>query len=106
MRGLVATTIALLLTTSGAQAGAYCEQTIKLAIVNNAGGIYFTTDKSCLNWCQINPDISQAQQDRMYSMLLTSASNCRKVTIYFDSATGCEALPVYSQPSTFLYPGL
>ena len=81
----------------------YCNGQKITAVILTDDNVYFTTDKSCPNWCRISPGLAENQRDRMYSMLLTAASVNRRLSFYFAEAQGCEAVPTYSTPTAVIY---
>lgn len=95
----------LFILSTPAYAASYCGDQKVSSVILSESGIFFTTDKSCPNWCTINQTLSDYQKDRMYSMLLTSASTGRHLIFYFEEATACEAVPVYAHPTNIIYPG-
>lgn len=83
-------------------AGAYCYDEKLTSVIVNSGGIYFTTDKSCPNWCEINSSWSAEVINRSYSMLLSAQAQNRVVRFYWEEhATTCAgAVPVYANPTS------
>lgn len=57
---LVCTT---LVSTSTAHADSYCSETVTQIIVKS-DAVYFTTSKSCPNWCELNPSWDATAVDR------------------------------------------
>src|SRR5438132_1056410 len=55
-----------------ASAGAYCygEHITQVVLIQES--IYFTTDVSCPNWCEVSPAWSATQQNRAYAGLLAA----------------------------------
>lgn len=87
---------------SQAQAG-YCYGQKVTAVILNDDSIFFTTDKSCPNWCRVAAGLAESQKDRMYSMLLTAAATNRLLTLNFTEAQACEVVPTYAAPAAIIY---
>jgi hypothetical protein len=83
----------------------YCTESV-VQVIENGDQVFFTTNKSCPNWCQVNPALSESARDRMFSLLLTAASGGRKISTYFDGVQACQAVPAYSSPVSIIYFGL
>lgn len=81
-------------------AGAYCTDEKITSLTMSGDSVYFTTDKSCSQWCKINPDWSEAAINRAYSMLMTAQSSDKGVRFYWNEhSVSCESvLPVYAMP--------
>jgi hypothetical protein len=102
MRKIFLSAAAALLCISTARAE-YCSGQKVTALILNDTSIYFTTDKSCPNWCRVAPGLAEKQQDRMYSMMLTAVSTGRTLTFFFTEAQACEAVPTLSSPTAIIY---
>ena len=102
--------LAFILVCSPATAFAgYCtDERITNVITSQDGatvGIYFTTNKSCANWCSVPTTWNAEAKARAYSMLLTSASTGRNLTFFWpQQATVCAPLPLYSVPDLIVFP--
>ena len=88
------------------KAGEYCYNETIGYLITTSTEIYFTTDKSCSGWCQVNASWSTDQKNRAYSQLALAHSTGRTITLFWPAAsTACESLPTYSVPAYFLVPG-
>lgn len=73
---------------SSAEAGEFCsnENVSQVIIEVGTGTVHFTTDRTCINWCQISSS-NQASADRSYSILLTALTSRRPATFYWGHHT-------------------
>jgi hypothetical protein len=75
-------------------AGAYCyAETINYLIVNGTQ-IFFTSNKSCPNWCEVGPGWTDAAKNRAYATMLASKHAGTTVTLYFNELTATCSGPV------------
>lgn len=85
---------------ANAYAAAWCwnEQVMQLLVSGEY--IHFTTDKSCPQWCRVDPNLSAEAQNRAYSTLLAAKSNGKKVSFnWAELSSECGgAVTVFSQP--------
>lgn len=84
---------------TAAHADVYCSEQITQVIVNSSGGVYFTTNETCPNWCQLNFSTSDAVKQG-YAMLL--AANAQGKTLMFEwgNLTSCSTPnSVYASPA-------
>lgn len=90
----------LFVISSTASAGAYCNNEKLTSIIVQGEQVYFTTDKSCPNWCQLDPTWSIDAFNRTYSMLLSAQAQKKEVRIYWrEHSVACEGpVPTYSKP--------
>lgn len=68
-------------------AGAYCYDEKLTSVIIASEGVYFTTDKSCPNWCRVNESWSEDAINRSYSMLLSAQAQiegCPFDLVFFD----------------------
>lgn len=87
-------------------AGEYCwSDKVTMVIVKN-GAIYFTSQKSCPNWCQVDPAWSVEGRNMAYSQLLTAKTTGGNITFYWnehEAGRPCQdKLPTYSKPSVLI----
>ncbi len=88
---------------SPSHAGDYCWNEKITQLILTGDDIFFTSEKSCLSWCRVNPAWSADAKNRAYATLLTARSTDRRVGFYFDSATvSCAAQVVSAWPSQIL----
>lgn len=79
-------------------AAVYCTETVQKAILHSNGNVYFTTDQTCQNWCQINWGTELKNRNAL-ALLLAAASSGRKVAFYWQSASSCGTQnPQYASP--------
>ncbi len=83
-----------------ANAGVYCPEAVTQAILHANGGVFFTSDATCPNWCQVNWG-TDAKNKNALAMLLTAVSSGQKVTFYWPNLTSCAATNVtYASPDS------
>lgn len=94
----------MIMAATSSQAGEYCwNESIQLLIMQG-DDIYFTTDKTCPNWCTLHPEWSQEARKRAYATLLTAKTTGTPVTFFWHQhSTACESpLPVHSYPGSII----
>ncbi|HSI50820.1 MAG TPA: hypothetical protein VLA61_21345 [Ideonella sp.] len=87
-------------------AGEYCWNENLALVITQGENIYFTTDKSCPNWCQVDPALSSDAKKRIFATLLTAKAMGRGVAMYWNEAPAgsqCAAVPAYSKPVTVAF---
>ena len=88
-----------------ASAGAYCygEHITQVVLIQES--IYFTTDVSCPNWCEVSPAWSATQQNRAYAGLLAAKLSGSGVSFYWnEQTTSCSPVePANSVPPTVVF---
>lgn len=102
----IALVTALLLLPATQAHAAYCfaEKIGQIVLVGDV--VYFTTDKTCPSWCEVNPTWSTDAKNRVYSMLLTAKTSNQLVSFHWPAATtACMALPTYARPDQVLLVG-
>ncbi len=83
---------------SATNAATHCTEAITRAILHAGGGIYFTSDKTCSNWCQINWGTSEKNKNG-YAMLLAAQTSARTITFYWPNVEACtEVNATYASP--------
>jgi hypothetical protein len=88
---------------SSAHAGEYCTQEKITQIITGSGMVFFTTDKSCPNWCQLPTAWSTDSINRSYSLMLSAFMSNRKVAFYWPTAaTACQVVSVNSSPDNVI----
>jgi redox-sensitive bicupin YhaK (pirin superfamily) len=81
-----------------AKAATHCTETITRAILHLNGNIYFTSDKTCPNWCQVNWGTSEKNKNA-FAMLLAAQTAARSITFYWPSVSECtEVNATYASP--------
>jgi len=93
-----------LFTFSGiANAGVSCIEKVTNAILHKNSNVYFKTDKTCNNWCQIKW-VGEGDKDRALSMLLTAKATDKPIGFYWGNINSCEAKNVtYESPDYMTY---
>lgn len=84
-------TIALMIMSSTAGAAAYCTERLTNLIVKTDGAVYFTTNSTCPNWCQLNFSAGAAKSQG-YAMLLAAMSTDRDVRFYWLNISSCSSI--------------
>ena len=86
-----------------ASAGVHCAEKIKSAILHQNGNVYFTSTKTCPNWCQIKW-VGEGDKDRAFSTLLAARTADREVTFYWPELSSCSSVnPTYQSPGYVVY---
>ena len=76
---------------------ASCGESVLTLISHSNGNIYFTTDATCPNWCQLAGNPAFIKQS--YAMLLTAQASNKKVTFAWPKLPTCnDKNEVYSIP--------
>jgi len=65
-----------------------CTESVTQVIAHSSGNIYFTTDKTCANWCQLNYSSADAVR-RVYALLLAANAEQKNVSINWTAITDC-----------------
>lgn len=76
----------------------YCKAKPTSVIVHDSQAIYFTAENVCQDWCQLNPEWSDANKDRAFSLLTTAIVQNRSLVFFFPN--GCGRQQVFAQPQT------
>ncbi|WP_096087810.1 hypothetical protein [Agaribacterium haliotis] len=97
-------TIALLSSAGFTNAADYCSEKITQLILD-AGNINFKSSKTCEGWCRINPNWSEEQKNRAFSLLLAARVQDKYITMHWaDLNSKCEKkLAPYSSPSVLYF---
>ena len=86
-----------------ASAGVDCSERVNHAILHQNGNVYFTTDKTCPNWCQIKWT-NDGDKDRAYSTLLAARVTQKNMTFYWASLNSCDDKnATYTSPSYMVF---
>jgi hypothetical protein len=83
---------------------AFCfNESISYVIVSG-DDIYFTTDKSCPDWCKVNASWSADAKKRAYAALLAAKMADRTISFAFSELTSTCAgpVPTYASPTHIL----
>jgi len=82
-------------------AGEYCWNEKVQYVILNGDSVYFTTDRSCPNWCTLHPAWSADQRKQAYAMLMTAKTTERALTLYWNEhSTSCGGVvPVGAYPT-------
>lgn len=84
-------------------AGAHCTEEISSAILHENGNVYFQTNATCPNWCQIKWS-TEEDKNRAYSTLLAARTTDRKLTFYWNNLNACSEInPTYQSPEYMVY---
>lgn len=79
-------------------AATHCTEAVTRAILHANGGIYFTSDKTCPNWCQVNWGTGEKNKNG-YAMLLAAQTSARTITFYWTNIAACnEVNATYASP--------
>jgi len=85
-----------------AYAGEYCWNDKVVRVILKNDGIYFTSQKSCLNWCKVNPNWSAERKDQALSMLLLAKTSNANIAFFWaehDAGSPCQdRLPAFANP--------
>ena len=94
---VVSTALSLSLTMMKAHAVA-CTETVINLIVHSSGNVYFQTNATCGNWCQINWSTEAANKNG-YAMLLTAKTTGKTLTFVWPNLSACNVSNVtYASP--------
>ncbi len=85
---LVVATVLLAAGTGAANARVDCVEAVTGAVLHVNGNIYFTTDKTCPNWCQVNWGSSAANKNA-FAMLLAAKTSARQITFDWPYLASC-----------------
>jgi len=78
--------------------GVYCQENVTSLVQFSDGFVYFTTDKTCPNWCKIDWTVSDAVK-RAFATLLTARVSGKPVISYWPNLNSCgEINAVYAIP--------
>jgi hypothetical protein len=88
---------------SSARADAYCNESVTQLIVKN-GAVYFTTSKSCQNWCALNTTWAADSINQATSLLLSARITGQTVTFeWSDQTSPCSNTEAtYSNPEAVI----
>lgn len=76
-----------------------CSETVKSVIVHQNGNVYFTTDKTCPNWCGL-VWTSADSVSRAYALMLSTSAVPRKLVFAWTTISSCsEVNELYAVPS-------
>ncbi len=90
---------ALAVASSFAFAGGDCFEVVTHVVVHSSGNVYFTTDQTCLNWCQVNWG---AGTKNGLAVLMAAQATGRKVEFSWPAIAGCNVQNVtYASPDYF-----
>lgn len=89
---------------SSAWGDAYCNESVTQLIVKN-GTVYFTTSKSCPNWCELNTTWAAASISQATSILLSARVTGQDVTFdWSDQTSACSNTEAtYSEPGAVIF---
>jgi|SRR5271155_4764440 len=101
---LYAGLLALGLTLAPSLANAtYCYGEQVNYVIWYGSAIYFTTNKSCPSWCQVDSTQASDVQDRAYSMLLSAKLSGNTLVIDWPQVTtSCAVVPGLSVPDIII----
>jgi len=91
-------TAALLGAGSAAEANIECTENIVAVILHVNGNIYFQSDQTCGNWCQVNMG-TDAMNKNVYAMLLSAKMGGRPLLFNWPNLASCS-----SQNATYAAP--
>lgn len=81
----------------------YCANEKIVTVITQGTGIFFTTDKSCPNWCSIDTSWPTAAQDRAFSQLLTAQNAGRPITFFWNAAAvACAIQATFASPASLM----
>lgn len=88
---------------SSAWADAYCNETVTQLIIKN-GAVYFTTSKSCPNWCALNTTWAASSISQAVALLTTARVTNQTITFeWSDQTSACSNTEVtYSNPGAVI----
>lgn len=86
-----------------AKADAYCSETVTLIIVK-AGAVYFTTSKSCQNWCELNPAWDANTINRSVALMIAAKTTGSPMMFEWpDQSSSCSNTEqTYSEPGAVI----
>lgn len=93
-------TCAALISAAPASADSYCSETITQIIIKN-DAVYFTTNKSCPNWCELNPSWDATTINRALSVMIAAKTSGSSVTFEWPDQSG----PCSNVEQTYSAPG-
>ena len=91
----------ILLSAPVAARAEYCFNERITSVITQDGAVWFTTDKSCPNWCGLKSALSTDERSRQYSLLLTALTTERLVSFYWSqsaSGSNCPVIPTLGAP--------
>jgi hypothetical protein len=96
---LVAWGLAGILGSAGAYADVVCNETVTMIYMHSNGNAYFTTNSTCISWCEVS-FATPAANTQAYAMLLSA--NAQGKALFFDwpNLTSCA-----TQNQTYAVPG-
>lgn len=81
----------------------YCANEKIVTVITQGTQIFFTTDKSCPNWCSIDTSWPAAAQDRAFSQLLTAQNAGKPITFFWNAgAVACAVQATFASPATLM----
>jgi hypothetical protein len=100
MKRIVAGLILSIGVASTASAGSYCYNETVTTVIMQGDQIFFTSNPSCPNWCEVNGSWSAAAQARAFAMLTTAKVAGMPLSFYWTDQSGsCSSIePAYSMP--------
>lgn len=87
-----------------AHAEVYCNETIT-SVIMAGDNVYFTTNESCPNWCEINPNWDAVAVDRAMGILMTARTEpSGTVEFAWSQISSCgAAAPTYASPDQLIF---
>ena len=90
--------ISTALWSSHTHSATFCQENVTQVIQGDNGNVWFTTDKTCPNWCKLNWVVSDAVK-RAYAALLTARVSGKPVTFYWQNLDSCGQInPIDTAP--------
>lgn len=97
MRKIFIFMTAIALLSSNIANAATCGEKVVNIISHSNGNIYFTTDHTCPNWCQLGGNPAFIKQS--YAMFLTARANDKYIEFAWNNLASCgEKNEVYAIP--------
>jgi hypothetical protein len=88
--------------TQVAHATAWCSETVTELIVSG-DTVYFTTNESCPNWCEISTSWDTTATNRAFSLLTSARVASLPIEFEWGQLSACgSAVPTYSSPASLL----
>ena len=79
----------------------YCWNERVTQVIVFGNNVFFTTNKSCPQWCGLTAGLSSDAYNRFYSILLTSFTTGKLVTTYWSqtaAGSNCPVVALYAAP--------
>lgn len=93
-------TCVALISATAANADSYCSENVTQIIVKG-DGVYFTSSKSCPNWCELNPSWDATAINRALSVMIAAKTAGTSVTFEWPDQSG----PCSNVEQTYSAPG-